>query len=484
MNLWAKNLGQLAVFAVALFFFSCEDKESILGFKNPNKKFDVVYAEIPVESSVLLLDSVRTSNIFPTGETKRILVGNFFDEKFGEVKATGFSQYLTSSAAKLESTSIYDSVSLLLSFDYYTTGSPSPTTQTISIHELQNAINYDSGQYYFNRSLTPFNPATLGTKSFSINPADFKKQYDEGETDSLASISIPLEQAFGERIFNSAMQYSLAATTADSLFIRPLDFFKAFYGIAINPSQMDKVVGINPAASVIRLHYHDDDTDSLRLDLSLSTLSNVSSVVSYSHIENDRSTTELAGLTQFNSEFYPPSDLRYVMSGAGILTKLDFQNFYDFVDSDSNQNILINSAELIITGTETSNEYAPINSLSLKVLNNNYFKRLKTQSDSTSVSLYRGYLGVFGNTLAPVNPNVSDLTPMLVQRSLTNTSYNAFITLFSQQLYLKDPSKERFRFFALYPEIPSIGKSVNRIAFNKDNIKLRVYYTRPTQPTP
>ena len=62
MNLWAKRIGQLAVFAVALFFLSCQDEASLLGYKNPNTKFQVSYVEIPIESSVLLLDSQRTSN--------------------------------------------------------------------------------------------------------------------------------------------------------------------------------------------------------------------------------------------------------------------------------------------------------------------------------------------------------------------------------------------------------------------------------------
>ena len=59
MNLWVSRVGQLAMLAVALFFFSCEDETSILGFKNPNSKFRASYVEIPIESSVLLRDSLR-----------------------------------------------------------------------------------------------------------------------------------------------------------------------------------------------------------------------------------------------------------------------------------------------------------------------------------------------------------------------------------------------------------------------------------------
>ena len=37
MNLWANRVGQLASLLVALFFFSCEDEASVLGFKNQNQ---------------------------------------------------------------------------------------------------------------------------------------------------------------------------------------------------------------------------------------------------------------------------------------------------------------------------------------------------------------------------------------------------------------------------------------------------------------
>ncbi len=72
MNLWANRVGQLASLAVALFFFSCEDEASVLGFKNQNQKFEASYIEIPIESSVLLLDSQRTSNFVFQNETNRL----------------------------------------------------------------------------------------------------------------------------------------------------------------------------------------------------------------------------------------------------------------------------------------------------------------------------------------------------------------------------------------------------------------------------
>jgi hypothetical protein len=87
MNLWASRIGQLTTLAVALFFFSCEDETSTLGYKNPNSKFKVSYVEIPIESSVLLRDSVRTTNFTYSGEPNKFLVGSYTDPVFGKITA-------------------------------------------------------------------------------------------------------------------------------------------------------------------------------------------------------------------------------------------------------------------------------------------------------------------------------------------------------------------------------------------------------------
>src|SRR5687768_12985680 len=99
MNLWAKRIvRQLTVLAVALFFFSsCEDETSLLGFKNPKSKFNVSYLEIPLGSSVLLIDSIITDNKLNNG----VFVGQYTDPVAGQVTASVFLQMLPTSTAKL-----------------------------------------------------------------------------------------------------------------------------------------------------------------------------------------------------------------------------------------------------------------------------------------------------------------------------------------------------------------------------------------------
>jgi hypothetical protein len=484
MNLWARTLRQLVMLAVALFFFSCEDETSILGFKNPNEKFKVNFVDISLESSVFLLDSLRTSNFYTNGETNRLLVGKYGDDKFGEVNATGITQFFATNTAKtlLKETAVFDSVSIQLRFDFYTYGSLSASPQSISIHEVERELNIDSIGYYFNRSNTPYNASPLGSKTFSIVPDQFKT-YLETSKDTTISISFPLEFSFGQRIFDSAVKYRNANTAADSTFVRIREFVKEFKGIAIVPDAADKIVGFNPSATASRiiLHYHDADTDSLELNLSFSGM------ISYNEISADRSSTELAGLTQYSKPITPDDNLRYIQSGTGILTRLDFKQFYEFVDQDSNANMIVNSAELHLGAPEPS-AFSPIDVLSLRaVKGEGYLKKVvdpkinKAQhlADSASVTLYAGQLSVSGGMFTPMSPDGNIFT---ISRAGTNEYYNGFLTLFAQQLFKKEENKERFRYFALYPENPPIGKSVNRVLFHKDNIKLRIFYTRPTEP--
>ena len=60
-----------------------------------------------------------------------------------------------------------------------------------------------------------------------------------------------------------------------------------------------------------------------------------------------------------------------------------------------------------------------------------------------------------------------------------NYSYGGFLTDFTQLLYQTKNEEDRFQNFAIIPLSPGFGKSVNRLIFNKNNVKLRIYYTTP-----
>jgi hypothetical protein len=484
MNLWANRIGQVAFPLAALFFFSCEDEASVLGFKNQNQKFDASYVEIPIESSVLLIDSQRTSNFVFQSETNRLLIGKYADENFGTVSADAYTQFFTNSGTRLPAGVTYDSVSLQIILDFYNYGSTDAlTSQTISVYELDEDLKYENRRNYFNKSEALVKPTAIGTKTFTVSPKDLDS-YAESNSDTTILIKVPLDKAFGQRIFDVALLYRDSETTNDSTFKVFDEFVKLFKGISIKTDNGDKIIGVN-TNSAITVHYHTDATDSLNFNLGFFN------VTSFTQIKNDRSSTDLSGLTQYAQDFYPANDLRYIQSGTGVYTKLDFKKFFEFCDSVPN--VVINSAQLSL-GSVADASVAPPPALVLRILqSNNSLKKVKTLQDTLDLGAYNPRFPAHPGTLTLDNGTyvdsdlavnvLGDQEPYLPYSS-SKKSYDGNFALFFQQLSIVREGVPRYQYFALYPAAPSKPntKSVNRAIFPKDNIKLKVYYTKPTTP--
>ncbi len=488
MNLWVNRIGQLLTLAAALFFLSCQEEVSVLGYKNPNSKFKVSYVEIPVTSSVILRDSFRTSNFSFSGEANRLMVGTYDDDKFGKITASAASQYFTASPAKLPAGASYDSVSLELQFDFYHYGATANTSQSYSVYELDRQLKFDSLTKYFNRSSQP-TKQLLGSKSFTMNPNgldDLATSADD--VDSIVKISIPLDVNFGARIFSSAIAYRDSPN--DTAFVTYSQFIEQFKGIVIKPDNADKIFGFNPIAGGTRIlvHYH---TDTVKLSMQMA----LTGVVGFNQITADRTGTELAGVNQYLEEYLQESENRYIESGMGLLTKVDFSNFYTFLDTIPN--IFINSAELVVGSLEAST-HAPPPSLVLRALNenNNWFNKfvINDAQDSIDYTAYRGHIrfDIASATVPPLidNDNVfyafGDRSPLIGYSSSSN-SYSGIMTLLVQQMSIRTDNRSKFKNFVLYPgseaastpAFTSASKSVNRVVFPKSGIKLRIYYTKP-----
>ncbi len=459
---WAK--AHLFLFTALLF--SCEEDLNLLGFRGDDQRFKVYYAEIPVPSSVLLLDSVRSMNYLST-ETTRLLVGSYSDPLLGEVTAKGFAQIRPSDiTSPIAGGSVFDSAFLQLRFDFYNYGTSGSTPLELSIHEITEVLSLED--LYFSKSEATYNPTPIGTIATSIDQVLFDKELNDTDTDSLLVVNIRLDQNFGQRLFN-------ANDPEDENFTNFNLFKNRFKGLAIIPTVSDKVVGIsNSSNTFLTVYYHTGETKSSRTFV-------LSSGVSFSNITSDRSSTELSGLTNYHEEFSSPVN-RYVQSGVGIATKLDFSGFYDLIDEYPN--VIINSVELAIDNVaEPGNFDYPV--LGLAMLDeNNKFKKLTTSQDTTDYLAFENKVllgNLISNDAGAVPYLISDATTLLgLSYSSDNDKFLSYPTLFFQQLYAL--REKRFPTWALTAINPTSTKTVNRVVFNKDNIKLRVYYTRPNIP--
>jgi hypothetical protein len=471
---------------VALFFFACEDEANQLGYKNPNSKFKVLYAEIPLSSSVLLLDSVRTSNYTFGKEVNSFLVGQYNDDQFGSVTAQAYGQYFVDPVNyKLPAEASFDSVSMDFAFNLYYYGTSTASSQSITVYELDQDIPYSNALHYFNKTDVAVKPSPIGSKTFSVDPAVFTKIFNSGK-DSVVRVHIPLANDLGNRIFETAKRFR---DGVDSVFVKN-DFFNEFKGISVKSESGDKIVGFRTStSSKITLHYHTPQTDSLEMYLYFTSLGG------YNKITPQWGASELSGLAQTYTDFYPASGNRYIQNGTGVVTKIDFSKFLEFTDTIPN--MILNSAQLVIDNVVEST-FDPPTSFSLRALKPNNRQKVylsDNAQDNADLTSYRGllqfdYYQYNRSTGAEHNAVVDSDSVMFVSNDSGSGSvvgynkdkkqYSGLLTLFMQQLYLKSEGKTRFTQFALYPVSPVYAKSVNRVIFPASGIKLRIYYTKPT----
>ncbi len=401
-----------------------------------------------------------------------MLIGSYTDPELGIVRAESYAQIASSNISTvIQDGSIFDSLVLQLSYDMYTYGSAGETVQEFSVHEITQELNNDSS--YFSTSNVAYDPTPLGIQSSAINAELFNKELEDTDADTVITTRIKLDQTYGEKLFG---------------FVDPEDenytnfklFKSEFKGLAIIPQSSDKIVGVSPnnVNTVLTLYYHFGDTP-------LTLTFNLSFGINFSKITPDRSSTDLAGLNQYHTDFSPANN-RYIQSGTSLVTKLDFSGFYEYIDTLSN--IIINSAELSIDDVNPEGDLKNPSSLVLGMLtDNNRFKVLKTEQDSIDYVNSGGTL-IIG---ALANPNLpfslfagSDQGSLLsLAYSTTNNSYGVgYPTLLFQNLF--NQKDKPYPYWALMPVSQPFSKSVNRTVFSKDNIKLKIFYTLPfIEPT-
>jgi len=389
------------------------------------------------------------------------LAGSYVDPVFGSTQAQAFMQYKSSNIATIiPAAAELDSVVLQMRFDFYTYGSPGESTQSFDVFEITEELNLQ--QDYFFNSDVPIAHSTLGSATVNVNSEYFKKEYEDTDKDSVLTIRIKLNNDFGQRLFD--------AVDPEDVNYTDFELFKAaFKGLSIVSQQSDKIVGLNPSDlnSSLILYYRDGDANK--------TLSFIfSQGVTFSKILSDRSSTELSGLNQFHTD-YDPGLKRYLQGATSIITKLDFSKFYEYMDTIPN--LMINSAELEISNVETSSNFNVPAGLSVSMLRtNNRFRSLTNAKDTVDYINFNGKLALGDQLKFFVAQDLGQIFSL--DYSATNNVYSGFPTLFVQQLFTLKSTP--YPFWALRPSNPQPGKSVDRLVFPKDNIRLKIYYTRAT----
>ena len=507
MNLWAKRTGQL-LFVAVLFLMSCEDDTYFLGFQNELKKFEVKFKEFNlINGSIISVDSVATDN---NSTFKRLLIGEVIDPIVGTIRTEAFTQIIGDGlkiVVKEDHTYVYDSVVLSLHLDNYSYGLEGNAIGKYNVHRVTSDLSYTKDEIYplpgtdkdvlvkiptnYHASSTvQYSNDLLGQTRFRELFYFNKKEKNVGTTITASKLltnadtliaSTRLTNTFGEELFFAALN------NVDDEFSNPTKFKTAFKGLAIIPNEANTVLGFNPLSkfSRVRLYYHSELSgavkDTLIKDFSLSG-------VSFHSIKSNRN----PGFPSSDQPYIGiDNDQRIVQNGDVMATKIDLENFYsEFANIVNDDNILINSAELVIESVVSSEQYPPIPVLELRLMNDsddyylNYKKLTQTQRDS----LTKFFISTDGKNYFVNNDFYSAQNPLiagLVYNSSKN-SYSGSITFLIQNLFNNRFSNYKLKYLALYPgtsrtgstsTLP-IGKTLNRSIFSNDKIKLRVYYTQ------
>lgn len=462
MNLWVKRTGQL--FLAAMFLMACEDESSLLGFRNPNKKFDVNFVDIPLETSVVLIDSVRSDN--QTSGVDRLLAGRYFDPVFGEVTATSFAQLRPDFLELISPSAVYDSLVLRVQLDFYAYGSSGVSQESLSVHEItEDSISYSLPfKPYYPKDKLGYGPS-LGEVNFSINYDSLKKRAALPTPDTTYTVRIKINESsdLGPRLFN------LLQNNPDSTLNDPGKFTYAIKGLALAPGNSgNSIIGYNrrsASRTVLTLHYH-TPTDTLTRLFYLDR-------GSFNNIETNR-IGDLSGKQSYQS-FEPVNGMRYIQNGSPVLTRVDLNKFYEYLADVPNS--IINAADLIIESVEDPGVYTPPQSMTLRAMrdDNLFFKQTKPADKEFLAKYWLLFDGDYYIVRSDISSS-AEILPTTVRYS--NGKYSGNFTLFIQDLFSKKDLNPKLRYLGFYSS--NAGKTVDRVVFNQDKVKLRLYYTVPT----
>lgn len=428
MNLLDRSLG-LMIF-LAFFIFSCEEPNEIGLSLNPDDKIGVYFVELPIESSMVYVDSFNTSsgNVIYSGVQSV--------PEFGTTEATGYTQVAWTSAG-IKAGAVFDSITFSLDPSVFY-GTDTNSIQNYSVHRIAPDTSITFKNYYRTSSIG-YEDQALGEGSFLYRSTD-----DSATTSREDLFTFHLDNSFGQEIF----EY-LKDTT--SVLEDTTQFYEKFRGLVIKGRvENAAVVGfnLNSTGSRVTLHYHTPDTThqlNLPAYAGLQTQQGVVNFVpSFSNIVTDRSTGILPTLESYKE--FEANGTIYSHYASGLVPKVDLGVFKAFKDTAGS--FIINKAELIVGNVqEISDGFKAPTSIGYYLTD-----------DSNVVK------GVLSGASEPTSP--LNFTYDRVNNDYFGDTYYYFSNLNDGTIEYNE---------AL---IYSFNSNFDYFKVNSEDIKLRIYYTK------
>ena len=441
------------IILLSFFYISC-DETSEIGIdellSDQKNKIKVHYVEIPLNTSNIYLDSVRTDE----GD---VYFGKYSNSIFGDVNAIAYTQfafqkgdevqpipgeiaenyYLPNESSKLDSAVLY----LKFSKVY---GAPTFNEQEITISQIQDTL-FSSALYTSSRYVE-INSA-IGQIGFT--------RFKTNNTDTF--LTVPISDFYGNFLLNRIIDD-----------VQTVELIDQTRGIAFVPGENNsQLVSFDldheDSKLVVFFNNPEEGNAYSPADDSLQYIFRFNSPLTkkYSYYDIDRSSSDLSSIDGINTnEKFNIQNKIYWQSATGIYPVINLDNFHSFLDTASN--IVLNKVEIITGPIDNINSFIPPSKSLYYILKNNRLNPVGIISNPEE------------NVVMKDNAYYSDeLDPAEhIFDSIVTFSYRGESTVFFQELALNNISADELISF---PELPN---SFDNLVIDKDKIYLKVYYTK------
>ncbi len=441
-------------------------------------KFRVRYKEFVLPVNSFQVDSLNTVN-FSGSPTKRLLAGAVNDPVFGQIRSRMYTQILPSSRPNFADNAIFEKATLTLANDYYYYGPKAAATVNLNIYELSDSIDQNVG-YYFNSTLSV--GAKVGEAISLVNPALFDEALVKNTdrvpaNDVIDTVYTVLDPAFGQRLFTLA---KVGGDNGINDYTQFSKFRQIFRGLALVPASFGHVFGINPSSVHTRITiFYREDGVSKRFALTMSEV-----ITGFSSFEVTRNAAQFPSFNDHYTNF-SGGTVAATQAGTGLITRVDLSEVYTFFDGLEFP--IFNSVQLQLESTDAHLRLP--NGIRLRILKPNNRNRLPLRNvvdpdgGTSVVEDFAFELRHFVIKNSDFTLDVlGDENAAAQLRSTTaeggTTVFSGFFTTF-MQTQLRLPKTERLGTFGLIASNPDFSKSMNGFSFQKDKVRLRVFYTVP-----
>lgn len=441
---WPAKLSEI-LFIVLTIATSCEDPSNIgLELDPENNQIGVFYQEISLSATVVLQDSLSTTN------SGVLVYGNEESDFFGKTESIGYTRlFFNRDIARPKENAVLDSVRFLINMrEVLTADTINP--KTIHVHLLTEQIRDVD---YFNFSSVAYEP----TPSFSAK-FDFTDRQD-----TIVSTKI-----------NNALTQEIFAELKNGRYFQDIFSFREFLpGLAFKAEEGENVgfstiVGNNTGF----IFYFKNEGDTVSRAYPIATGINFNLARHFSQVINDPTGTPIEGVTEPTTAY----DVGQFVGGKstfGMYVKLDMSPLDEFLDTLVNANF-----------NQVTLEMGPLVNYSKDRLPPQFHMMFFTNETNEVLFRTDGLpMAVQPDGRTQVDPTTSEPIysdqPALLAFIKDEKNYRQFITSHMNAIYRKKLVRKDF---LLYPgsstQDRSIIQSLRDYVFDQNTIKLKIFYSR------